>query len=193
MICPFARFRQSPHHDARDTPPRLVLLHYTATSRLDEAARLLDQRRLSAHFLVGPRGALVQMVATRQRAWHAGVSNYRGATSVNGFSIGIEIVNPGPLHLAKGCWQGSRRGWNGPVAKLGEAGDWAGYPLRQVLALLGLLHWIGVVHPEAKGNVCGHEDVAPGRKVDPGPAFPWARLKSAGWPRAPAGAPAYRE
>ena len=184
MICPFARWEPSPHHDERETPPRLVLLHYTATSRLDEAVLLLRQRELSAHFLVGVRGIVVQSVATRARAWHAGASRFRGAPSVNGFSLGIEVVNPGPLSLVEGRWRGARGGWNGPVARLGRAGDWAGYPGRQVAAILRLLEWIGLVHPEARGITCGHEDVAPGRKADPGPAFPWERLAEAGWPRA---------
>lgn len=164
-----------------------MLLHYTATARLDEAASLLGRRGLSAHFLLGLRGQVVQAVATRRRAWHAGDSRFLGKPSVNGFSIGVEIVNPGPLRLSRGRWRHSRGIWNGPVARLGGAGAWAGYPDRQVAALLGLLRWLGQAHPEARGQVCGHEDVSPGRKRDPGPGFPWRRLAAAGWPRAAAG------
>lgn len=160
--CPLAEWRPSPHHDERpEGEVSLVLLHYTETATLVEAEKVLARRGLSAHFLMDLDGTVVQAVDTGRRAWHAGESSFQGRESVNAYSVGVEIVNRGPI------------------------GDgWDPYPAAQMDGLLGLLGWLGEAHPECRGVVAGHEDVAPGRKRDPGPAFPWRRLAVAGWPRA---------
>jgi N-acetylmuramoyl-L-alanine amidase len=99
------------------------------------------------------------------RAWHAGVSSWRGATDINSRSIGIEIVNPGH-----------------------EFG-YREFPEAQIEAVIRLSKAIVVRHPIPKRNVIGHSDIAPGRKTDPGELFPWKRLAMVGlgvWVDAPA-------
>jgi AmpD protein len=120
------------------------------TNQLDESAHpyfgTIGGLEVSAHFLIRRSGEVVQFVATDQRAWHAGVSNWRGRSGCNDFSIGIEL-------------EGLE----------GEAFDDPQYRV-----LVPLLRALRKRHPiEA---VAGHEHVAPRRKRDPGPGFDWERL-----------------
>ncbi|MBC8515448.1 N-acetylmuramoyl-L-alanine amidase [bacterium] len=183
MFCPFASQRPLPFHDERGCPPRLVVLHYTATTRADKALEILKRRELSAHFLLGLQGHLFQMVPISRRAWHAGISSYRGVSGVNAYSVGIELVNPGPLKRKNGGWFAGNRRWMGRVVKKGHT-VWAGWSHKQISSLLSLLQWLGEKEPALRGKVVGHETISPKRKIDPGPAFPWGLLADAGWPPA---------
>ncbi|SBV99797.1 N-acetylmuramoyl-L-alanine amidase AmiD [uncultured Alphaproteobacteria bacterium] len=147
----------------------MLVLHYTGMETAEAArARLLDPAaKVSAHYLIDEDGRIAELVPEALRAWHAGVSFWRGATGVNDRSIGIELVNPGH--------------------------DWGyrDFPLRQVDALADLCRAILARHPIPARNVVGHSDVAPRRKRDPGELFPWRRLAAVGvglWP-APAEVP----
>jgi AmpD protein len=102
--------------------------------------------RVSAHFLIRRHGELLQFVSCRDRAWHAGVSQWRGQPGCNDYSIGIEL----------------------------EGTDTIPYTSAQYRALDRLLDALRRRHPIA--HVVGHCDVAPGRKTDPGPGFDWTRL-----------------
>lgn len=105
----------------------------------------LRELRVSAHFFVRRNGEIVQLVSTRQRAWHAGVSSFRGRSRCNDFSIGIEL----------------------------EGTDDVAYTPAQYAALRALTPALRARHPLRA--VQGHEHIAPGRKTDPGPAFNWQR------------------
>ena len=110
------------------------------------------------------------MVDENRRAWHAGDSSWQGRTWLNGSSIGIELVNPGYRET--------------PAGRV-----WAPYSEAQIEVLLALLQDIVRRHGLAPDSIIGHSDIAPQRKVDPGPLFPWARLAAAGlirWPDAQA-------
>ena len=87
----------SPNFDTRTAPPSLLVLHYTGMRTGQEALdRLRDpEAKVSSHYLVEEDGRVFRLVAEERRAWHAGVSYWRGRSNVNGESIGIEIVNPG--------------------------------------------------------------------------------------------------
>ena len=87
----------SPNHDARDVRIDILLLHYTGMPTAEEAlARLCDKEaKVSSHYFVHEDGRIEQLVPESRRAWHAGVSSWKGATDINARSIGIEIVNPG--------------------------------------------------------------------------------------------------
>ena len=87
----------SPNFDARKSPPDMIVLHYTGMRTGEEAlARLRDpEAKVSAHYLVEEDGRVFSLVAEERRAWHAGVSFWRGERDINAVSIGIEIVNPG--------------------------------------------------------------------------------------------------
>jgi N-acetylmuramoyl-L-alanine amidase len=144
----------SPNCDERGEPISMVVLHYTDMRSAGEALeRLCDpEAKVSAHYLISEGGEVIRLVPEEKRAWHAGVSYWRGKSNVNGISIGIELDNPG--HTL-----GYRE-----------------FPEAQIDALLPLLHRIVHDHDIPRANVVGHSDVAPHRKLDPGELFPWERL-----------------
>jgi hypothetical protein len=87
----------SPNFDARQAPPDMIVLHYTGMQTGEAAlARLRDPAAgVSAHYVVEEDGRVFSLVGEARRAWHAGVSAWKGVTDINGRSIGVEIVNPG--------------------------------------------------------------------------------------------------
>jgi N-acetyl-anhydromuramoyl-L-alanine amidase len=107
--------------------------------------------QVSSHVLIRRNGELVQYVPFHLRAWHAGASSYRGRERCNDFSIGVEL----------------------------EGSDERAYEPAQYRALSTVVHALcrayASLSPE---RVAGHDDIAPGRKTDPGPAFDWARLRA---------------
>lgn len=155
-----------------DSRVRFLVMHYT---QVDEAGalRVLTDDEVSAHYLVPAhprveRGMPVvyQLVPESQRAWHAGVSAWQGATELNAASIGIENVNLGPVDTPQGR-------------------NWQPYPPAQVDALIRLAKDIVARDGILPTRVVGHSDIAPQRKLDPGPLFPWRALAQAGvgaWP-----------
>lgn len=144
----------SPNFDARDQPVSVLVLHYTGMQDAESAiARLRDPAaKVSAHYLVAEDGTVLRMVDEAQRAWHAGVSYWRGMTGLNSHSVGIEIVNPG-------------HEWG-----------YRPFPDEQMDALIPLVADIVARHRITRGNVVGHSDIAPARKRDPGELFPWNKL-----------------
>ena len=147
-----------------------IILHYTSTD-LPRSLRLLTEEEVSSHYLIGDAPPTIyRLVDENRRAWHAGDSQWQGRTWLNGTSIGIELVN-----------QGYYEGPNGRY--------WQPFAPAQVDALIDLLKDIMQRHQLAPGSILAHSDVAPQRKVDPGPLFPWRRLAEAGlvpWPDAQA-------
>lgn len=162
-----ARQVRSPNHDPRPpgTDIELVVVHGISlppgrfggdgivrlfTNRLDPRAdpyyASIAAMRVSAHFLVRRDGELVQFVGCLDRAWHAGVSSWKGREHCNDFSIGIEL----------------------------EGTDDLPYHAAQYTMLARLVRALRRAYPII--DVVGHSDIAPGRKSDPGPAFAWARL-----------------
>lgn len=154
----------SPNHDARGAAPvDMLVLHYTGMPTGAAAlARMCDpEAKVSAHYMIEEDGRVFHLVPEDRRAWHAGVSCWRGHRDVNARSIGIELVNPGH-----------------------EFG-YRDFPAAQIDALAALAHGILARHPIPARNVVGHSDVAPARKTDPGERFPWQRLAALGiglWP-----------
>lgn len=144
--------RPSPNFGVRRNglKPSLIVLHYTA---MDSAASALDRlcdaaSEVSAHYLITGRGKTYQLVAEEQRAWHAGQGEWHGLDDVNSRSIGIELDNRG----------------NHPFSE------------PQMVTLETLLRDIMDRWHIPPSGVIGHSDIAPGRKIDPGPRFDWARL-----------------
>jgi N-acetylmuramoyl-L-alanine amidase len=141
----------------------MLVLHYTGMRTAQEALeRLCDPAaKVSAHYLIDEDGSVIRLVAEEKRAWHAGLSSWRGRTDINAASIGIELVNPGH-----------------------EFG-YSRFPEPQIGALEELAHAILERHPIPARHVIGHSDVAPLRKQDPGELFDWPRLARTGigfWP-----------
>jgi N-acetylmuramoyl-L-alanine amidase len=147
-----------------------IVLHYTSTD-LARSLQLLTEGEVSSHYLIGDSPATIyRLVDEDRRAWHAGVSEWQGRTWLNGTTIGIELVN-----------QGFYQGPNGRY--------WQPFAPAQIDALIPLLKDIVQRHQLPLGSIIAHSDIAPQRKVDPGPLFPWQRLAEAGllpWPDAAA-------
>lgn len=156
----------SPNHGPRrdGARPELIVLHYTHMPNAAAAlARLRDPAaEVSAHYLIGADGALWALVPEAARAWHAGASFWAGAGDVNSRSIGVELDHPGH-DPAGGCPPFPEK------------------QMRALEALLGALTARWAIRPE---GVLAHSDVAPGRKIDPGEKFDWARLARSGLARA---------
>lgn len=141
--------------------PELVVLHYTAMDSCSGALKALcdPAREVSAHYLISEAGEVMALVDEAMRAWHAGAGEWAGRGDVNSRSIGIELANPG----------------NAPFAA------------RQIAALEALLPGILARWSIPPKGVIAHSDMAPGRKIDPGPRFDWHRLARQGlsvWPDA---------
>jgi N-acetylmuramoyl-L-alanine amidase len=139
-----------------------VVIHYTGMASAAAArARLCDPAAaVSAHWLIDEAGHVEALVDEALRAWHAGAGAWRGRDDVNSRSIGIELANPGD----------------------------APFPLRQMQALERLVADILTRWAIPPAGVIAHSDMAPGRKVDPGPRFDWRGMARAGlsvWPWVP--------
>ena len=145
----------SPNHgDRRGQVPSLIVIHYTGMADGPSArVRLCDAAaEVSAHWLVDADGTTEQLVCETRRAWHAGAGRWHGLDAVNSRSIGIELANPGDRP----------------------------YPAPQMDALRRLLRDIMDRWSIGPAAVIGHSDLAPGRKIDPGPRFDWEALAAEG-------------
>ena len=108
--------------------------------------------RVSAHFLIERDGAITQFVSCNERAWHAGQSSFGGRENCNDFSLGIELEGTDELPFSEA----------------------------QYAALVDLTRVLQRAYPALTlERICGHSDIAPTRKTDPGPAFDWPRLRAA--------------
>ncbi|TAM93973.1 MAG: N-acetylmuramoyl-L-alanine amidase [Rhodanobacteraceae bacterium] len=156
---PMATWVPSKNHDIRK--PQLIVLHFTNQGSVAQALDTLRTANpdgpVSAHYLVGRDGHIYELVSDVDRAWHAGGGRWGTITDVNSASIGIEIDN------------------NGHVP----------FPPAQIDSLIRLLADVTTRWHIPRAQIIGHEDMAPSRKDDPGPLFPWATLAAAGfglWP-----------
>jgi N-acetylmuramoyl-L-alanine amidase len=128
---------------------------------MSSAAKAIDwlsgaESGVSCHYVCDVDGCITQLVPESQRAWHAGVSYWRGERDINSHSIGIEIQNPGHGH---------------------------GYPdfaPAQMRAVIALSKDIVHRHRMTADRVLAHSDVAPGRKIDPGEKFSWSLMAKEG-------------
>ena len=152
----------SPNHDERPPgePIDMLILHYTGMQTGQAALdRLRDpEASVSSHYLIEEDGTVFRLVPEARRAYHAGISFWRGNTALNGRSIGIEIVNPG-------------HEWG-----------YRAFPAAQMDAVRALCRGILSRHPIPARNVVGHSDVAPDRKWDPASCSTgrgWRRMGSA--------------
>jgi N-acetylmuramoyl-L-alanine amidase len=152
----------------QDSRAQFIVLHYTS-SDLQRSLEILKGDGVSSHYLIDESPATTyRLVDEDRRAWHAGESQWNGRTWLNSSSIGIELVNRGYIEDERGRL-------------------WYPYSEKQIDALIVLLKDIMQRHGLKPGAIVGHSDIAPQRKVDPGPLFPWKRLADAGlmpWPDA---------
>jgi N-acetylmuramoyl-L-alanine amidase len=175
--------------------PTVIVLHDTA-GRLDHegpVAWLCDKAaKASAHFVIRCGGEIVQLAPTNVATWHAGQSSWRGKTNVNGFSNGIEIVNPGIMQRTPA---GEPRAWFGQTFEIGKCGIevrstpehgsglWMTYAAAQIDAVIGICGSLAGAYPTIT-DITTHWAISPGRKVDTNPLFPLeqvcGRVRTAG-------------
>ncbi|MBC8125495.1 MAG: N-acetylmuramoyl-L-alanine amidase [Candidatus Kapabacteria bacterium] len=165
---------------------KYLVMHFTGGSSAASSATWLRNpvSKASAHIVIGRDGAVVQLVPFNKIAWHAGVSSWEGLRGMNAHSIGIELDNAGRVtKRADGKWQNAL-GVVVPASAVvegahkndGRVSFWHTYSPAQiesarVVAAL-LVQKYGLV------DIIGHDDIAPGRKIDPGPAFPMESFRS---------------
>ena len=139
---------------SQDERVRFLVLHYTAINT-ELSLKVLTQKDVSSHYLINDYDdkQINLLVDETKRAWHAGWSKWKGLDNLNFSSIGIEIVNLG-----------------------NSGGVYQPYPDYQIKKVGELARDIVNRYNIQPFNVVGHADIAPGRKPDPGPLFPWKKL-----------------
>lgn len=179
-------FVESPNKGGALTP-RYLVMHFTAGASAEGSIKWLcnPDAQASAHLVIARSGVITQLVPFNKVAWHAGQSRWQGLSGLNQHSIGIEMDNAGgPLKRVTGGWQA----WFGTVYPSSEVleaehkfgGGMAGWHLYtpQQLEAARLVAALLVKEYELL-DVIGHDDIAPTRKTDPGPAFPMESIRSA--------------
>jgi N-acetylmuramoyl-L-alanine amidase len=135
--------------------PNYVIIHHTAQDSTERTLHTftLPRTSVSSHYVIGRDGEIVQMLHDHFRAWHAGSGKWGNTTDLNSASIGIELDNDGFSY----------------------------FPEAQINSLLKLLAVLKEKHNIPTANFIGHADIAPTRKVDPSPHFPWKTLADQGF------------
>ena len=165
--------------------PDTIVIHFTGgRSAASSANWLCDPKaKASAHVIIGKKGEIIQLVPFDTVAWHAGRSAWDGRSGLNHYSIGIELDNPGRLEQrAEGyyTWFGTRVA-DGLVTQATHRNEavptyWQAYTEAQVAVTEQLCDLLIATYPIQW--ILGHEEISPGRKVDPGPAFPLDKLRN---------------
>ena len=164
----------------------IIVIHHT-TADFDGSLHVLTQpssNPVSSHYLIPEpddstydksKLQVHRLVSEESRAWHAGVSHWAGKNGLNDQSIGIELVNQTYCHRSTAVDDGADQ----PAGRICFFPDFAD---TQIALLVDLLGEIKRRHPDVKPtHIIGHADIAPDRKIDPGPRFPWQRLYRLGY------------
>lgn len=161
-----------PNKQEKNDCVKYLVMHYTALDD-ERSFKVLTGGKVSSHYLIPThpsridgKPVVISLVDEGQIAWHAGVSQWKEATSLNHCSIGIEIVNLG-------------------YRDNGKFRSWYPYTADQITTIAVVMKDIIDRHEIEPQNVLGHSDIAPQRKVDPGPLFPWERFANqdiGAWP-----------
>ena len=133
---------------------KFVILHYTGMkNELSALKRLCDKKsKVSAHYFIKQNGEVINLVPDLYEAWHAGKSLWKNFKSINRYSIGIEISNPG------------------------HDNGYKNFSSKQILSITKLIKFLISKYHIKYSNILGHSDIAPSRKKDPGEKFPWSLL-----------------
>lgn len=135
--------------------PNYVIIHFTAQDSVQQTLQTFTivRTQVSAHYVVGKDGKIYHMLNDYLRAWQAGISKWGSVTDMNSCSIGIELDNNGSEPFTPA----------------------------QINSLLSLLNYLKKTYNIPTANFIGHQDIAPLRKPDPGPFFPWKTLAAKGF------------
>ena len=133
---------------------KFIIFHYTGMKKENQAiTRLTNTKsKVSSHYLIKNNGEILTLVPDLYVAWHAGVSSWKNYKSINKYSIGIEISNPGHEYSYKK------------------------FSKQQIKSILKLSNYLGRKYKIKSNFILGHSDIAPDRKKDPGEKFPWKYL-----------------
>ena len=148
---------KSPNYNTRKKGIKIkyIIIHYTAMKTHIEALEYMCDRanKVSSHLLIDKLGIIYKLVDIKHRAWHAGYSYWKKDIDINSKSIGIELDN------------------------YTNNSSYKNYPDDQIISLKNLLNFLMKKYDIKGHNILGHSDIAPYRKIDPGPKFPWHKLK----------------
>lgn len=166
--------------------PKYVIIHYTAGGTAQGAINSFNnpKHKASAHIVLGHDGTVTQMAKLDEKCWHAGSSKWKGLSGLNSHSVGIEIVNWGWLKGEPGNW----RAWTGRsvdddrVIREAHRNDgvkrgWEIYDPIQVETCVEIVRAIADEYGLGPMEILGHDDISPGRKQDPGPAWDMDRFR----------------
>lgn len=165
--------------------PDTVVIHYTAGGPYKSSVNWLvnPQAKASAHLVVGRQGEIIQLLPFNQIAWHAGESKWNGRTGLNAFSIGIEMANFGLLQKrTAGYFSCTGKKIDDESVVLATHKNqsveqpWEAYTAQQIETVEQLC--LALIKEYGIREIVGHDDIAPLRKTDPGPAFPMDRFKN---------------
>ncbi|MBD1171509.1 N-acetylmuramoyl-L-alanine amidase [Pelagibacterales bacterium SAG-MED04] len=133
---------------------KFLIFHYTGMKKENQAiTRLTDPKsKVSSHYLIKNNGEILTLVPNLYVAWHAGVSSWKNYKSINKYSIGVEISNPGHEYSYKK------------------------FSKKQIKSILKLSIYLKKKYKIKSNFILGHSDIAPDRKKDPGEKFPWKYL-----------------
>ena len=133
---------------------KFIIFHYTGMKKENQAITRLTstKSKVSSHYLIKNNGEILTLVPDLYVAWHAGASSWKNYKSINKYSIGIEISNPGHEHSYKK------------------------FSKKQIESILKLSTYLRKKYKIKSNFILGHSDIAPDRKKDPGEKFPWKYL-----------------
>jgi len=166
--------------------PDTIVIHYTAGRNAKSSANYLvkDDVKASAHVVIGREGEIIQLVPFDTIAWHAGNSAYDGRIGFNKYSIGIELDNAGILEKAGDkylSWFGKKYPANDVIQAIHRNENkekfWHIFTEEQIQACEDICDLL-LKNYKTITNILGHDEIAPGRKLDPGPAFPLEKLRN---------------
>ncbi|WP_316353138.1 peptidoglycan recognition protein family protein [Candidatus Trichorickettsia mobilis] len=139
----------SPNYSVRKSEIRFIIIHYTEMEFDEAIGKLCNiEAKVSAHYVIKADGEVFKLVEDQHSAWHAGVSNWQNYSGINEYSIGIELDNLG----------------------------YTNYPIAQMQSCISLCNQLIQLYNIPRTNILGHSDIAPNRKIDPGPFFNWSYL-----------------
>ena len=149
--------KYSPNFDVkkrRVKDVKFVIFHYTGMKKENQAiTRLTNSKsKVSSHYLIKNNGEILTLVPDLYVAWHAGVSSWKNYKSINKYSIGVEISNPGHEYSYKK------------------------FSKKQIKSILKLSIYLKKKYKIKSNFILGHSEIAPDRKKDPGEKFPWKYL-----------------
>ena len=178
-------YDETPNHSGqlKQDLPDTIVIHYTGGASLGSSVNWLKnpQAKASAHLVVGKTGKIVQLAPFNVKTWHAGISKWKGRKNLNRYSIGIEIDNAGLLtKRADGYYTsfGKKVKENEVVfakhKNEQEEKAWAAFTDKQIASIEDLCFLLKEQYNIVE--IVGHDDIAPERKIDPGPAFPLQQI-----------------